>query len=368
MILHVVGARPNFVKMAPVILECQRRGLRQVVVHTGQHYDPQMSKVFFDDLNLPKSAFNLNVKSSSSSEQIAKIMIAFEEICLAKKPSLIIVPGDVNSSLACAMVASNLNIPLVHLESGLRSFDGKMQEEKNRIMIDHLSDLLFVTEKSAMRNLKREGVPSDKIFFCGNTMIDSLKKNSGAISERKVCEKLGLKKRKYILMTMHRPGNVDDDENFKRIIQIVQRTSTYLPIIFPMHPRILKNKIQALQKIKNLRLIEALGYLDFIHLMQNARLVMTDSGGVQEETTYLGVPCLTLRENTERPVTVTQGSNKIVGLNSARVAKELQRILATRRAKRGAIEKWDGRAAVRVVSVIEKYLAQNHVNKKNFYQ
>lgn len=242
MILHIVGARPNFIKMAPLILECKRKRLRQFVVHTGQHYDKQMSDVFFRDLKLAHWDVNLRVRAASPMSQISEMMLSFEKVCLKVKPKLVVIPGDVNSSFACALTAAKLNIPIAHLESGLRSFDPKMQEEKNRIVIDHLSDLLFVTEKSGLKNLKSEGVQTPKIYFCGNTMIDSLKKNRGVINKRNICKKLGLNKKKYILMTMHRPENVDYDATFKSIVKIVQSASSALPIIFPFHPRISKIK------------------------------------------------------------------------------------------------------------------------------
>lgn len=358
MILHVLGARPNFVKMAPVILECKKRGLSQFVVHTGQHYDKQMSDVFFQDLNFPQPDINLKVQSRSSLSQIAEIMSAFEKVCLKVKPSLIVVPGDVNSSLACAVTASKLNIPLAHLEAGLRSFDSKMQEEKNRIVIDHLCDLLFVTEKSGAENLIREGIAKEKIYFCGNTMMDSLKKNYKSIRNRKAYEKMGLKRKKYILMTMHRPENVDSDSMFENIVEIIRKVSSQWSVVIPVHPRISVQQMRVLKKIKNLYVFNALGYLDFVSVMKSARLVLTDSGGVQEETTYLGVPCLTLRNNTERPITVQKGTNQVVGLNPAKVLKEIDAVLEKKADKKSkaVLQYWDGKSSKRIVSVIEDWM------------
>jgi len=324
-ICTVVGARPNFMKMAPVILELKRRELLQFSVHTGQHYDAQMSTIFFNELGMPKPDAFLGVGSCSHAEQTARIMVSFEKICLEQNPALVIVAGDVNSTLACALVAAKLHIPVAHVESGLRSFDRSMPEEINRILTDHLSSILFTTETSGNDNLRKEGIFSDQIHFVGNTMIDSLIAHLDKALAKQPWQKFKLNPDSYGLVTLHRPANVDD--------------------------------VAALTEIGLIRIVEPLGYLDFLALMAKAKLVLTDSGGIQEETTILGVPCVTIRSNTERPITVESGTNRLAGVTKQGI------ILASRDALSQNILNikppalWDGKAANRIGDVIEKELA-----------
>jgi UDP-N-acetylglucosamine 2-epimerase (non-hydrolysing) len=359
-ILNIVGARPNFMKIAPIQREMQNHGsqFEPVLVHTGQHYDKRMSKLFFDDLQLPKPDFYLGVGSGSHAQQTAKIMIEFEKICQELRPDLIIVVGDVNSTAACSMVASKLWIPIAHVEAGLRSFDRRMPEEINRIVTDALSDYLFTTEEAGNRNLRNEGVAESKIHFVGHVMIDSLIYFLEKARQSDILERLNLEPRNYALVTLHRPSNVDVKENLIRIIDAFGVIQKDIPIIFPVHPRTQKNienfGLQSrVDSLKNFKLIPPVGYLDFIQLEQNARLLLTDSGGIQEETTYLQLPCLTLRENTERPVTVELGTNEIVGNDTEKIIGGVEKILANNW-KTGKIPPlWDGEAAKRIVDIIE---------------
>lgn len=347
-ILHVVGARPNFMKIAPIMKEMARYPdcFEQILVHTGQHYDNKMSQVFFDDLDIPQPDVYLNVGSGSHAEQTARIMLAFEPVLLKYQPDWILVVGDVNSTLACALVAAKLCIPVAHVEAGLRSFNRAMPEEVNRILTDQIADLLFTTEKSANENLAHEGIPGRKIHFVGNTMIDTL---------------LQYKKPSYALLTLHRPSNVDVPGILGGILCALTEIQAVMPIIFPAHPRTMK-RIQEfgfgdrLAAMPNLRVIEPLGYLEFLNLMVNARLVLTDSGGIQEETTALGVPCLTLREETERPITVAQGTNVVVGHDPQRIIASTMAILDN---SKHTPKLWDGHAAERIVSILKLKGEQN---------
>lgn len=376
-IILVVGARPNFMKIAPIIEEIEhynRRSESQIdylLVHTGQHYDEKMSKLFFEDLAIPKPHINLEVRSASHAVQTAEIMKKFESICLAERPTHVLVVGDVNSSLACALVASKLNIQIIHVEAGLRSFDRTMPEEINRVLTDAISDYLFITEKSAEENLLREGVPKDKIFFVGNVMIDTLLKHREKAQNLKLMQSLDLTDDKvssvtdYCLLTLHRPSNVDDRVTFKNIVEALVEISKRIKIIFPVHPRTL-HRIREFQfedyfhingssrnNNHGIQCIEPLGYLDFLCLMSNAKLVMTDSGGIQEETTALGIPCVTLRENTERPATITHGTNVIAGTNVSNIIKAVERSLTANGKYNGRSlpPLWDGSAARRIIEV-----------------
>ena len=356
MILTVVAARPNFIKMAPVILELRRRGLTPLVIHTGQHYDPQMSAVFFDQLGMPQPDLDLGIGSGSHAEQTARVMMAFEEVCLAHKPELVIVAGDVNSTLACALVAAKLSIPVAHVESGLRSRDRAMPEEINRVLTDHLADLLFTTEPDGNRNLTLEGIPGDRVHYVGNSMIDSLAAHLPRALEARPWEPLGLTPGAYGVVTLHRPSNVDDPANARELASGLAQVAAELPLVFPIHPRTLQACGDIWRSIDGLRLLEPLGYLDFVGLMAKARVVITDSGGIQEETTFLGVPCVTMRWNTERPVTVTEGTNVVVGTSAAEM------VAASRNAgsRPGSIPHlWDGHAAERIVDVIEEWQARS---------
>ena len=363
-ILCIVGARPNFVKIAPLIAEMKKypNFIQPVLLHTGQHYDQAMSKELFRDLKIPKPDIYLYVGSGPHAKQTAEIMNRVDDVIIRERPNLILVVGDVNSTLACALVGAKLQIPVAHVEAGLRSFNSAMPEEINRTLTDRLSDLLFITEQAANKNLLKEGLSKKKIFFVGNVMIDSLKKHLPRAKKSKIIKKLKLKPRKYILLTLHRAEIVDNKENLIRIFNILKLIGQKSLIVWPVHPRT-KDRIREvdlgneLKLLSNLIITDALGYLDFLSLEYNARAVLTDSGGVQEETTFLGVPCITLRQETERPSTVTMGTNAITGLNEQKIFKELNFIL-TNRFKKGKIPPlWDGAAAQRIVKVIlKKYI------------
>jgi UDP-N-acetylglucosamine 2-epimerase (non-hydrolysing) len=358
MICSVVGARPNFIKMAPVMHEAVQRGLPHFSVHTGQHYDEKMSQVFFDELRMPQPDVYLGVGSGSHAVQTARILEAFEPICLQYTPSLVIVAGDVNSTLACALVASKLGIPIAHLEAGLRSFDRTMPEEINRVMTDHISDLLLTSEPDGEINLRNEGISSDKIHFVGNCMIDSLVTHREAALAREPWLKFGLTPQSYGLVTLHRPAAVDDPAKLEELRVALAHIARSVSLLFPVHPRT-RSRIESAQEAGRdwsfLQLIEPQGYLDFLGLMAGARLALTDSGGVQEETTALGVPCITLRENTERPVTVTAGTNRLAGLDRKRIIQVAEELLGD--SLRGRIpEKWDGHAAPRALDAVEAFL------------
>ena len=353
MICQVVGARPNFMKMAPVILEARRRGLSQLLIHTGQHYDERMSAVFFDELGMPRPDLDLGVGSGSHADQTAKVMVGFERVLAQHRPELVVVAGDVNSTMACALVAAKLDIPVAHVESGLRSFDRRMPEEINRVVTDHLSELLFVTEPSGQENLRREGIEGGRIHFAGNTMIDSLFTHRLAALEREPWKVYGLEPGGYGLVTLHRPSNVDSPERAMEIATGLAAVGREFPLLFPIHPRTRALNGTAFEGIAGVRLVEPLGYLEFLGLMARARVVLTDSGGIQEETTALGVPCITLRENTERPITLTQGTNRLVECATEAIRAAA---LENRKAKEILPERWDGRAAGRVVAVLEEWL------------
>lgn len=359
-ICNVVGARPNFMKIAPLIDEMRRHpDLAATLVHTGQHYDEKMSKLFFQDLGLPKPDVYLGVGSGGHGEQTGKVMIEFEKILNANKPDIVLVVGDVNSTIACGLVAVKMGVQLAHVEAGLRSFDRTMPEEINRILTDQISDYLFLTERAAKENLLREGISADKIHFVGNVMIDSLLKQREHAERSAILNDLKLEAGRYGLITLHRPSNVDVRENLENILQALFDLQRDLPLVFPVHPRTRKQmKLFGLEErvaaAANLILTDPLGYLDFLKLMAHARLVVTDSGGIQEETTVLGVPCLTVRENTERPVTVSEGTNIVIGMSRERILEESCEILAGRGKAGRRPELWDGRAAERIVQVLRK--------------
>jgi len=359
-ILNVVGARPNLVKMAPLVTEMQRFSeIHQVLLHTGQHYDDKMSQVFFDELGLPQPDIYLGVGSGSHAEQTARVMAAFEKILLEDRPDVVVVVGDVNSTLACAVTAAKLRVPVAHVEAGLRSFDREMAEEINRVVTDALSDFLFTTSLDAGKNLQNEGVPASKIFFVGNVMIDTLMKHREQARLLNSPAEFGLEPGGYALLTLHRPSNVDVPMIFAGILDALSIIQRDIPILFPAHPRTRKRMDEfgfreKLAASPNLYVLEPLRYLRFLDLMMHACLVLTDSGGIQEETTILGVPCLTLRENTERPVTVTQGTNSVVGTDPTRIVQETRRILAGDVHEGQVPELWDGHAAERIVSIIRQ--------------
>lgn len=359
-ILYVVGARPNFMKIAPILREMAQypNEFEQILVHTGQHYDAAMSQVFFDELELPRPDVNLEVGSGSHAQQTALIMQRFEPVLLDYKPDWVIVPGDVNSTVACALVASKLGTKVAHVESGLRSFDRTMPEEINRVVTDHLADLLFTTEPSGNENLRNEGIPSEKICFVGNTMIDTLVRLLPKAEARWPQWREHLAVDHYVLVTLHRPANVDDVSTLGEIMAALCQISSEIPVVFPVHPRTRQHLAQLnLQPATcNLQFLEPLGYLDFLVLQAHASLVLTDSGGVQEETTYLGVPCLTARPNTERPVTITHGTNRLVASRPADLVTATREVLAaaTGRVALTRPALWDGQAATRLVAALRE--------------
>jgi len=382
--LIVSGARPNFVKIAPLTkaIERHNRGekppvvLDPVIVHTGQHYDEEMSRLFFRDLAIPKPHYDLNIGSGPHGEQTGRIMIAFEPVVMKEQPDLVVVVGDVNSTLACALVASKLNIPVAHIEAGLRSFDRTMPEEINRILTDQISDYLFTHSRDANENLRREGIPEEKIFFVGNIMIDSLKmilKHTGKSTVNELTARIlanrNLRTDRYAILTLHRPSNVDNKTSLRNLLECLHEISKEIPIFFPVHPRT-KKQIEAfgceqylnwidssgssvrLNNDGNLFGLPPLGYLDFMSLTKNSSLVFTDSGGLQEETTILGIPCITLRENTERPVTIIEGTNTLTGNDPSRIFSAFHDIKQNSRGPGKVPELWDGRTAERIVNIL----------------
>ncbi len=361
-ILNIVGARPNFMKMAPIHrLMLNSDNFQPRLVHTGQHYDTAMSKIFFDELGLPAPDAYLGVGSGSHAHQTAEVMKALEKIMLEERPDLVLVVGDVNSTLAASIVAAKLCIPIAHVEAGLRSGDRTMPEEINRILTDSIADLLFITEKSGVDNLKREGISTEKVFLVGNVMIDSLVMHLKKAQASIILEQLGVGERGYSLVTIHRPANVDDPENLQKILTAFNEIQKSIKIIFPIHPRTRKmiqtfgfqNQVDQMQ---NLKLIDPVGYFDFVRLMEKSRFVLTDSGGIQEETTFLKIPCLTLRENTERPITIEVGSNMLVGMNPEIIIQQSQQIMMGKWKKSQVPEYWDGHTAERIVQILTEKL------------
>jgi len=358
-IVLVAGARPNFMKVAPVwrALDALQK-FRLVLVHTGQHYDDNMSKVFFDDLRLPRPDAYLGIGSGSHAEQTAKVMLAFEPVLLDSDPDLVVVVGDVNSTMACTLVAVKRDVPVAHVEAGLRSFDRTMPEETNRMVTDILSDLLFIHSPEAHDNLVREGVDATKIHFTGNVMIDSLDFYMPDAEKSEILKTLGLEGKKYGLVTLHRPSNVDDAAVLAPLMDALTVIGRECPLVFPVHPR----TRQVMERVglevdeQYVRMIEPAGYLDFVKLMRYAGIVLTDSGGIQEETTALGIPCLTIRDNTERPITVTVGTNRLVGTRPDRIVAEAREALKHGASGAKVPDRWDGQAATRIAQVIAKFL------------
>ena len=355
-VLNIVGARPNFMKMAPIVAEMKRRGVQQVLVHTGQHYDEAMSASFFRDLGMPKPDINLEIGSGSHAQQTARIMLAFEAVVLEQKPDWLVVVGDVNSTIACALVATKLGVKVAHVEAGLRSRDWSMPEEVNRVLTDRIANLLLTPSPDGDANLLAEGIAPERIVRVGNVMIDTLLMQLNRAKELRVCEAMELRAREFGVVTLHRPSNVDEPETLGRIFSALAQISNTLPLVFPAHPRTqARIKEFGLEIPAGLRMIDPMGYLEFLNLWSNARLVLTDSGGLQEETTALGIPCLTLRENTERPVTVDEGTNQIVGTDPNRIIAAAMEIIENRAVKEARIpELWDGRAAERIVTALLK--------------
>ena len=357
-IVHVVGARPNYMKIAPLMEALKPApGIRQILVNTGQHYDEAMSKGFLRELSLPVPDRNLEVGSASQAVQTARVMIGFEDVCLADRPDLVVVVGDVNSTMAASLVAAKLLIPIAHVEAGLRSFDRTMPEEINRIVTDRLADLLLTPSADGNENLTSEGVPPEKIHLVGNIMIDTLFQHLPSAGLDRIADRIKVTDKQYAVLTLHRPSNVDRPETFRGILDAVNAVARDMPVVFPVHPRT-RNRIAELglaEAVKGLTLVEPLGYIDFLSLTSHARLILTDSGGLQEESTALGIPCLTLRENTERPVTVTQGTNRVVGTKTADIVAGYREALDGGRQKR-VPELWDGHTAGRIRDVLTQAL------------
>ena len=360
----VAGARPNFMKVAPVHRALAARpGIELSLVHTGQHYDPELSDVFFRDLDLPRPDVSLDVGSGSHGAQTARILERFEAVLAERQPDVVVVFGDINSTVACALATAKMVYPsgrrprTAHVEAGLRSFDRAMPEEVNRVLTDAISDLLFITEESAAENLAREGVAADKVHFVGNAMIDTLLAQVDRAASLRAWDALGLARGAYAVVTLHRPSNVDDPTTLSDLVATLREVAARIPVVFPAHPRTAARLGQLgveADASGGLRRIAPLGYLQFLSLMSAARLVLTDSGGIQEETTILGIPCLTLRENTERPVTVRMGTNRLVGRDRRRILEAVEDIMAGPGRPRHVPELWDGKAADRIAMILER--------------
>jgi UDP-N-acetylglucosamine 2-epimerase (non-hydrolysing) len=343
----VAGARPNFMKVAPVLWALEARDVEVVLVHSGQHYDAEMSDIFFDELGIRPPDVNLAVGSGTQAEQTAKVMLAFEPLVERIRPDVVIVVGDVNSTVACGLVAAKAGVLLAHVEAGLRSRDWAMPEEINRVVTDRLSDFLFAPSEDAVDNLRREGYRPDQIHLAGNVMVDTLLANLERARARPILSQLGVGAQRYALVTLHRPSNVDEPVTLAGIVGVLNDLADELDVVFPVHPRT-RARLGERVIAPRLQLVEPLGYLDFIALQADARLVITDSGGVQEETTMLGVPCLTARESTERPITVTSGSNRVVGANSEQILRAARAVLARPDVSYPRPPLWDGKAADRI--------------------
>jgi UDP-N-acetylglucosamine 2-epimerase (non-hydrolysing) len=352
-IVHVLGTRPNFVKMAPVIAALSARvpDANQTIVHTGQHYDRLMSEIFFEQLGVPEPDYMLEVGSGTHAVMTANVMERLEPLLIADRPDLVVVPGDVNSTIAAALTAVKLGIPVAHIESGLRSYDREMPEEVNRVLTDAISDQLYVHSEEAIRNLEIEGIPGEKVHFVGNTMIDSLVALQDRFRPLEACRQYGVEPGGYLLVTLHRPALVDGPLLFEAIAAL-NLVAADIPVLFPVHPRTRARLTGEVEIAPNLKLVDPAGYLEFLSLEADAAAVLTDSGGIQEETTYLGVPCFTLRDNTERPVTVTEGTNILLGLDPARIAEIPGLIEANPGHDRTPPPLWDGKAAERIATQI----------------
>ena len=352
-IITIVGARPQFIKIAPVVRVCRQAGIPHQLVHTGQHYDYEMSKVFFDELDIPTPDYFLGAGSGTHAEQTAKVMVEFERVCLRERPDVVVVVGDVNSTLACSVTAKKLNIKVAHVEAGLRSSDMSMPEEINRIVADSISDYLFVTERSGIENLRREGKDENQIFFVGNIMIDTLYR-----SLKKLIHPQNQKKGNtpYAVVTLHRPSNVDAKEKLKDILMALGEISNDIHIYFPMHPRTKKNitkfRLNSIINNAQITMLAPLPYLEFLGLWKDAALVITDSGGIQEETTALGIPCFTIRDNTERPITIAEGSNTLVGTTRTEILEAYKRFQNSERKEGRIPELWDGKTAQRIIRIL----------------
>ena len=353
----IAAARPNFMKIAPLYHELKKTDWAEpVIVHTGQHYDRNMSDAIFEDLELPSPDFNLGVGSGTHAEQTGNVMIAYEKLCMEGRPDWVVVVGDVNSTAACAMVCAKLWIPVIHLEAGLRSFDRRMPEEINRLVTDAIADILWTPSEDGNQNLLNEGVDPEKIECVGNIMLDSYEMMRSKIEASDTRSKFGLENRKYGLVTLHRPSNVDEKQSLGPIVEKLTAASEALPLIFTSHPRTIQRLkefglLEILESAKNLTMLEPLPYVEFMSLVTEAKLVITDSGGIQEETTYLGIPCLTLRENTERPITVSHGTNKLVTIET--LASNLEQIMQDKWPAGSRPPLWDGKTAARAAQSLK---------------
>lgn len=353
----IAGARPNFMKIAPIIHDIKKsqengKAIEYRLVHTGQHYDKNMSDTFFDELNIPQPDVNLNCHGGSQAEQAAAIMVSFEKDIMNHPTDLVMVVGDVTSTMACSIVAKKLNIKVAHVEAGIRSRDLTMPEEINRMVTDSITDIFFTTSISAGGNLETEGHPKNKIHFVGNVMIDTLRANEARFKKPSIWEDLGLKKERYLVMTMHRPANVDEEAKLKDFIESIDHNVQEMPVIFPIHPRTKRILEKAGIQMNNIKLIQPLGYLEFNYLVKHAKGVLTDSGGITEETTVMKVPCITLRDNTERPETIDVGTNELIGTNPDQIKPALEKLLSESWKKGDIPEKWDGKAAERIVETL----------------
>jgi UDP-N-acetylglucosamine 2-epimerase (non-hydrolysing) len=358
-LLAVAGARPNFMKIAPIMKVLAERSERfePILVHTGQHYDQAMSDSFFRDLGIPEPDVNLGVGSGSHGEQTAQVLARIEALLIERKPDVVLVVGDVNSTLAATIAAVKLHIPVAHVEAGLRSWDREMPEEINRVLTDAVSRWLFTTEPSAQENLVREGIPEGRIHFVGNVMIDTLLAHRERARTLDTLDRLGLEAGRYAVLTLHRPSNVDSPEQLKQLFDVLGRLNDSLPVVFPVHPRTANAIAANLGGAKpRLHMTEPLGYLDFLRLLTDAQMVLTDSGGIQEETTALGIPCLTLRDSTERPVTVTEGTNTIVGTDPVAIEEAIESLRSRPEVSGRRPALWDGKAAARIIDVLERDL------------
>jgi len=353
----IAGARPNFIKIAPIIHaihEVQNRGVDFSfrLIHTGQHYDKKMSGDFFEQLQIPEPHANLNAGGGTQAEQTANIMVRFEKDLAENPTDLVLVVGDVTSTMACAIVAQKSHIKVAHVEGGIRSNDWTMPEEINRLVTDAITNYFFTTSEVANQNLLNSGIKSEQIFFVGNTMIDTLLRQEPNFRQPEIWNEIGLKEKSYIVMTLHRPANVDQEESLKNLLEEIIDNSRDLPLVFPVHPRTAKNLEHLTISNPRLHLIEPLGYLEFNYLVKYAKAVITDSGGITEETTVLGIPCMTLRDNTERPETITTGTNELIGTNPKAIKPALQKLFSGEWKKGGIPEKWDGKTATRIIDII----------------
>ena len=357
----IAGARPNFMKIAPIIdalKAAEKRGglLRYRLIHTGQHYDRAMSGSFFEELGIPDPDINLEVGSGTQAEQTAAIMVAYEKVLLKEKSDLCLVVGDVTSTMACSIAARKLGVPVAHVEGGIRSGDWTMPEEINRVVTDSITNWFFTTSETANDNLRRAGVTDDRIFFVGNTMIDTLLKQLSRLRQPACWKSLALETGKYFVVTLHRPANVDGEHQLLQLLHAIAEGTCGLPVVFPVHPRTAKNLRDLDSKTPQLNYVDPLGYLEFNYLVKHAKGVITDSGGITEETTVLGVPCLTLRDNTERPETITIGTNELIGTDPSKLPPALVRLMAGQWKKGEIPLKWDGKAAARIVEHLEQVL------------